>query len=361
MMRSCLVLLAIYAALVAVYAWWLGSVFPAPGKYIGGGFMALIAGGSLGALYNAGVAWREWSLVAAARHSMPWIDGRWTAVTGELQPLAAPVVAPFSGQECALCEYDAALGSRVQLRSGDGQPGSDFVGFLMNGCVVRGTLGDLKLIGFPNLVGFGERLCGSGEAQQNARAFLLGTEFEDMSGLKMMSVFSAIKSAWSDDDGLVRKNIRLCGQTPQQIFPGAWSLAAAQVNPVKAPEADDDLIDEDLDEELEEDEDELDDDVDDSEGERDAGGYVRRERLILKEKRVKIGEKVCAFGIYSGAKRGLTPGGLGADHFIKLVRGKPEAIEAAARGRVWQNIVGGIIGLTVVHAGAYAILLAAAK
>jgi hypothetical protein len=232
-------------------------------------------------------------------------------------------------------------------------------------------VGELRLLGFPNLVGFGERTCYSDEAQQNARAFLLASDFENMSGLKMLSVFSAIKAAWSDDDGLVRKNVRLTSKTPQQLYP---DVAAALGNesswPTRTPEAeldaavadaaDDELDDEDLEDELEDD-DELTDDELEAEDAAQGDQYGLAGRLILKETRVKPGDAVCAFGIYSGDKRGLTPGGLGADHFIKLIRGKPEVIEAEARGRVWKNIVGGILALIVVHAGAYALLLAAPK
>jgi hypothetical protein len=231
---------------------------------------------------------------------------------------------------------------------------------------VRGALGDLKLLGFPNLEGFGERPCTSSEAQQNARAFLVSTDFEDMSGLKMVNVFSAIKSAWSDDDGLVRKNVRLCSKKPRQLFPDAAASQDDAQLPMRTPEAELDVVDDEeleehledveLDEELIDELDEVQDDGEEVRPDRGASG-----RLILKEKRVKVGENVCAFGVYSGDKRGLVPGGLGADHFIKLVRGRPDAIEAAARARVWRNIVGGILGLTAVHAGAWAILSFAPK
>ena len=369
MLRSCLVLLAAYAALFVGYSYWLGTVFPSPGKYIGAGIMALITGGSLGAFYNAWVAKREWSLIAAARHALPWMDGRWTAVAGELHPVEEPLIAPFSGQECVMCEYDVTLANRVKTSDGEGTPGSDFVGFLMNPCVVRGAMGDLRLLGFPNLVGFGERLCSSGEAQQNGRTFLQSTEFEDMSGLKMMSVFSAIKAAWTDDDGLVRKNVRLTLKTPQQLYPEAAAQAEGVQQPVRTPEAEfeasahdatpDDLEDED-DELTEEELAELDAEID-GEIAEERTHYGPAGRLILKEKRVKVGEQVCAFGIYSGEKLGLVPGGLGADRFIKLVRGKPGMIEAESRKRVFQNIVGGVIGLTVVHVGAWFLLQVAPK
>jgi hypothetical protein len=359
MARACLPLLAAYAALFAAYAWWLGHGFPSPGKYIGGGIMALVTGGSLGALYNALVAYREWSLVAAARHGLPWSDGRWTAVAGEIHPVAESLIAPFSGQECVLCEYDVASQHSVRASNSDSdsKPGSDFVGFLMNPSVVRGSVGELRLLGFPNLVGFGERICDSAEAVNNARAFFLSTEFENLSGLKLVTIFSAIKAAWTDDDGLVRKNLRLGKTTPQQLFPSPGDATipmppqpteTALDKPLAAYE---DLDDEDLDDD--------DDDIDD-EGLDDNLAHLRAGLPLLKEKRVKVGETVCAFGIYSGEKRGLLPGGLGADVFIKLVRGRPAEIEQTARSQVFRNLLGGILGLILVHLAGWAVLLAAA-
>ena len=61
MLRSCLFLLICYALLFVGYAWWLGTMFDPPGQFIGAAVVALIVGGSLGALYNALVAYREWS------------------------------------------------------------------------------------------------------------------------------------------------------------------------------------------------------------------------------------------------------------------------------------------------------------
>src|SRR4051812_37805185 len=127
MLRSCLVLLACYAALFCGYVWWLGKMFDPPGLYIGAAVVALIVGGCLGVIYNAWVAYREWSLVAAARHGMPWTDGRWTAVVGEIHPVTEPVKAPFSGEDCVLCEYDVASQQRISSASREegAKPGSD--------------------------------------------------------------------------------------------------------------------------------------------------------------------------------------------------------------------------------------------
>src|SRR5436190_3213288 len=224
MLRSCLFLLICYALLCVGYAWWLGAMFDPPGQYIGAAVVALIVGGSLGALYNALVAYREWSLVAGAERGMPWSDGRWSAVVGEIHPVGEPLTAPFSGEACVLCEYDVASRKRVDAASqnDNNTPGSDFAGFLMNPCVVRGQTGDVRLLGFPNLVGFGEPVCDSASAVNNAREFLTSNPLEDFSGLKLVTIFSAIKAAWSDDDGLVRKNIRLTKTPPEAMFsPGS--------------------------------------------------------------------------------------------------------------------------------------------
>src|SRR5262245_65804204 len=134
MLRSCLFLLVAYALLFAGYLWWLEKMFDPRGVYIGAAVVALLVGGSLGTLYNARVAYREWSLVAAARHGLPWSDGRWTAVVGEIHPVAEPVTAPFSGEACALCEYDVASGSGSS--SDDSNPGSGLRGILRSGVVI---------------------------------------------------------------------------------------------------------------------------------------------------------------------------------------------------------------------------------
>ncbi len=361
MLRSCLILLIAYGLLWAGYAWWVSAMFDPPWLYAGAGVAALLVGGSLGALFNARVAYREWSLVVAARHGLPWSDGRWTAVVGEIHPVAEAMTAPFSGETCVLCEYDVSSGRRRSSSSGgeNDNPGSDFTGFLMKECVVRSQAGDVRLLGFPNLVGFGERVCDSASAVGNARRFLTTTPLEDFSGMKLVTIFSAIKAAWTDDDGLVTKNLKLTKRSPEELF-SSYSERGTEVGSFEgepaeddeeADESDEDGIDSDL-------EDESDEDLD-LDGEDDDEEDLRPGIPLLKEKRVKVGETVCAIGIYSGERRGLVPGGLGADHFIKLIRGKTEAIERQSWISVLGNIFGGIAGLIMVHLIAIGVMAAA--
>jgi len=265
-------------------------------------------------------------------------------VAGEIHPVGEPLKAPFSGEDCVLCEYDVASQHRISSasREDNAKPGSDFAGFLMNPCLIRGDTGDVRLLGFPNLEGFGERTCKSAEAAANAREFLTSTQFEDFSGLKLVTVFSAIKAAWSDDDGLVRKNLRLGKTMPQALFADSATVVSPQQtvgldDPV-ANETDDELDDEEFDDEI-----------------ASGGGGIP----LLKEKRVKVGEKVCAIGVYSGEKRGLVPGGLGADHFVKLIRGRAADVERAARGSTFGRFFGGLVALVVVHAVTFGVMMAA--
>jgi hypothetical protein len=351
-----LFLLIAYGLLWAGYTWWLGAMFDPPWLYVGAGVAAFLVGGCLGALYSAKVAYREWSLVAAARHGLPWSDGRWTAVCGEIHPVAEPVAAPFSGEACVLCEYDVeSRGSSAS--SGEGHPGSDFTGFLMNPCVIRSATGEMRLLGFPNLVGFGEMACDGETGAARARRFFADSPVEDISGLKLVNVFSQIKAAWTDDDGYVRKNLKLTRKSAAEVFSigeaahPRGGLLEDDEEPFDEGEITDESDDSDLEDDLDEDSDLEDDDFDDDDW--PSGGP------LLKERRVRVGEQVCAIGIYSGGRGGLVPGGLGADHFIKLIRGEPEKIAAKSRASVFGHVFGGIVGLSVLHLIAIGVMAAA--
>ena len=64
---------------------------------------------------------------------------------------------------------------------------------------------------------------------------------------------------------------------------------------------------------------------------------------------MKVGEQVCAIGIYNAFKQGLVPGGLGADHFIKLVRGKLEQVERTARSTMLSRLFGHSFAVVTDH------------
>lgn len=351
MLRSCLIPLSLYAALSTAYWWWLRQQFDPPGVWIGAAVVGLIVTLCIGALLNSRMAFREWSLVSSARHDLPWSDGRWTALAGEIHPVGEPLVAPFSGKECVLCEYEVAEKRASSSSDSDSKPGLDFAGFLMNPCVVRTRMGDVRLLGFPNLEGVSEDDFFTSDAVRRARDFLLAAEFEDYSGLKLVGIIRAIKEAWTDDDGFVRKNIRLSRKPPQALFPLDLEADLAKLprelesaDPASTADGDEEDYDE-ADNEFE------DEDLDDETS-------FTSTLPMLKEKRVDVGVPVCAIGVYSGEKRGLIPGGSGVDRFIRLIRGKIDQVESRKRNSAFANLVGGLVVLIIVNAAAYGVMMA---
>src|SRR5688500_4901841 len=122
MLRGCLLSLAFYAALVVGYHYWFTRDFEGYQTWIAAAVAAFVCFCCLGALQNARRGWRDLSLLSEARHGLPLSDGRRVAVCGEIHPVGEPLIAPFSGKKCVLCEYDFA---RLRPSSSEGDPGKD--------------------------------------------------------------------------------------------------------------------------------------------------------------------------------------------------------------------------------------------
>jgi hypothetical protein len=347
MLRGCILSLLFWAALSYAYYHWLDQTFEPPGSVIGGivaGFVVLCC---IGALNNARLAWGVASQVASARGDLQLVDGRKVTVSGTIHPLGEPLIAPFSATPCVICEYDLAGQKRLNPSTDNTNSGSDYTGFLMTPCVIKTTFGDVRLLGFPILEEFPEVQSYGIVAAGHAREFLKSHEFEDRTGLKFVTVLSVFGEIWADDDGLVQKNMKLGKVTLEELFPPSLDddlLRMAQLEE-KYPErfaADHDL---------EDDEDEEDEEDGDEDAEEDPDDDVHFHTPVPKlvEKRVHVGEQVCAIGIYNELKRGLLPP-RGSTTPNRLLRGTAEQIEKRSRAAVWQNIVGGLLGLAIVHA-----------
>ena len=185
MVRGCLIALFLWLALAAGYWYWLDHAFDPPGSIIGGLVVGLIVAGCIGSLINSRISLRDWSLASASLHGLPLADGRIVAVSGTIHPVDKPLIAPFSGKECVLCEYD--LGRRSLGTDPNTNTGADFAGFLMTPCVIRSQQGDIKLLGFPILEGYGDTTCDGFQAASNGYQFVKETEFENRTGLKMVT------------------------------------------------------------------------------------------------------------------------------------------------------------------------------
>ena len=137
---------------------------------------------------------------------------------------------------------------------------------------------------------------------RNAREYIPRTPFEDRTGTKIVTVLSIFGDVWSDDDGSVVRNLQLRQADLDELLPAALAAGGTRqgVSSHGDPESDRELPD------AADDEDDLDDDEDDSELDdvQCAPQYAK-----MTEKRVAVGEPVCAIGTYDEMRRGLIPPG----------------------------------------------------
>jgi hypothetical protein len=344
-LRSCLIPLLLLAALMAGYAIWLDQRFERPAGLIGGALAGSFTYFSLAFINSSRTCWRDARLLATAELDMQLVDGALIAACGTVHPLESPLVAPFSGKECVLCEYSL---TRPRREGEEETAGADFVGFLMTPSVIRSPRGDVRMLGFPVQPAFGERHCHGYNAAWNARQFLATHEFEDRTGAKLMTAVSAFGEVWADDDGRVEKNMRLGKVTVDDIFPpetleGLQRLAEwEKLQTLDGSERADDEG-----EELAEDA------AENAADDEDGPPHLPLPKLA--ETRVGSGEPVCVIGIYSAEHGGLVPPGKGPAN--RLLRGTAAELAASERSKAIRHCFGGLVGLAVVHGVIYLALL----
>lgn len=353
MVRGCTLAFIFWLALAAAYWYWLDHAFDPPGSIIGGFIVGLIVLGCLGSIGNARIALRDWQLTSGSQHGLPLVDRRIVAVSGTIHPIKKPLIAPFSGRECILCEYD--LSRVVETSKGQSNSGSDYVGFLMTPCVIRSPQGDVKLLGFPVLEGYSDLYCTGFSAASNGYQFVKGTEFENRTGLKLVTILSVFDDVWSDDDGLVQKNIRLGKVTAESLFPLDLLERLAARDEARllkeGPEVDETDVEADDENEVEDEED--DEEFDDEEFEKDLAAESGLPRMT--EKRVEIGETVCVIGTYNELQRGLLPK-KGGSTPNRLIRGSAENVAKKARGSMFSRFFGGLIVLAIANAAVFGVM-----
>jgi len=366
MLRGCLGALALLALFIGGYYYWLDTVFERPESIYaacGVGFVAFLA---FGALLNARKSFNDWRLVSTARHGMPAKNGRLVAVSGTIHPLGSPLLAPFSGAECTIVEYDLTSRKRIDGVKDPQTAGSDYAGFLMTPCAIRSPMGEVRLMGFPILEGFNDRECTGYGSARNARDFLTTAQFEDRTGVKMLTLLNVFGAVWSDDDGHVEKNLRIGKTKLTEIFPDKldaeldrfteWeqqnpgeaksyrdlhgSEAFAETGYRSKPSADGFDLEEEPDEE------------DDDEPEVDEAHGFTAAVPKMTEKRVEVGETVCAIGIYDEIRMGLCPP-RGSTKPNRLLKGSADAIEARCRSSLVSNLIGGLVVLLLLNGGVF--------
>ncbi|MCA9023035.1 MAG: hypothetical protein KDA74_22955, partial [Planctomycetaceae bacterium] len=337
MLRGCLFALFFWLAIAGGYWYWFDQIYDPPGSIIGAVCVGLITTLCLGSIMNARTARRDLSLAVAARNGLRLEDGRMLAVGGTIHPVDQPLIAPFSGKECVICEYDIGRpASKPTSQSGETPTPSDYAGFLMTPCAIRTSQGDVRLLGYPILEDIPDAVCSGFDAAKNGYEFLTNTEFENRTGLKVVSILSVFGEVWSDDDGFVQKNMQLRNVQPEELF--SLRMFEQLLDQKQNPETDEDL---DEDEYLDEDE---------IESRGMAFSYSTLPKMT--EKRIDVGEPVCVIGKFNESQQGLLPAA-GSTQPNRLIRGTLEALEKKSRSSFYSRLLGGLVVLIIVNAVVY--------
>lgn len=370
MLRGCLFALFFWIAVAGGYWYWFDQVYDPPGSIIGAVCVGLITTLCLGSIMNARTARRDLSLASASRHGLLLEDGRILAIGGTIHPVDQPLTAPFSGKECVICEYDIGRpASRNTSQSGENPTPSDYAGFLMTPCAIRTSQGDVRLLGYPILEDIPDTVCSGFDAARNGFEFLTNTEFENRTGLKIMSILSVFGEVWSDDDGLVQKNMQLRNVQPEELF--TRDLFEQLLQQKQSPEDHQDQDDEEPQRDSEdypadiymndekrnvhaEDLSEQDDDADADEFESDDLAFSYSSLPKMTEKRIDVGEPVCVIGKYNELRQGLLPEP-GSTQPNRLIRGTLEELEKKSRSSLYSRLLGGLLVLIIVNAAAYGV------
>jgi hypothetical protein len=237
-----------------------------------------------------------------AEQGLPLEDGKEEAVWGPIEPLGAPLQAPFSGRPCVAYEYDAKNPTTVDSRGHERPGGSTLAGFALAPSVIRSSRGDVHLLGFSLLSEFPEKVMQDPGDTERAIQYVGSTEFTEMGLAKIGAMLSTMDDAMSDDDGSVRKDMRMKAAT-------AADFAAC----------------------------------------------------TLTEKVIAPGETVTAIGLWDAAKGGLVPKHRGKSVIVRLLPGGGAAMVAHSQEKPWGILAFALIWAGFAHAIIYFVLTKASR
>ena len=367
---SCLVSLALLAAFTFGYYQWLGQTFEGKELWIGSFVAGLIALFGLGAIYSSFLAWRDASVLSDAIVDMPRRDGKRTAAAGTLEPLGQPLIAPLSGKECVLYEYDIAREVTTTKKGGGTQTSRavDFAGIGKTECVVRSTSSRLRLIGFPDLDSIAEEHFEKDEDRDRAWQYVKFAPLEDASGFSVLHGARDMFRALTGSEDALRKDWRMIAvrNCPWLVPPpktmtepvSLAELSAAIQNEGRSParvgdesiamEQQQDLADDEFDAEDFSDDDFLEDE-DDEEEEDEIRAYLfslRNYRPTLSEKRLEPGKEVVVIGRYDEVRQGLVGG---TSQTLKIYADDLTTVAGRLSRAKWSYLFGGLITLLLVN------------
>lgn len=377
--RGCLIWLMLYAAITAAYRHFLASLYDPPATWIVPLAAGLFTMFGLGALWGGWLALRDVFTLRRAMSGAPLIDGKRGAAIGRVEPVGQPLLTPFGLHACVCYEYD--LRRPTTNSSSPGVMDAGLGGFRAEPYVVRSGSRAVTVFGVPDFSEHPECTVIGWESYVRAREHLANTQFKQMHGANVASLFSTLMEAWADDDGsvdshwqrvagagdwlnapevtewLVKSAEQAALDEQQQAHEGnATGESSSEVRPqhnrppeeeiARDEEVDDDEVDDD-------DEHESDDEDDWDEDEPVGGGALIRSPSLprLVEKYLPVDEQVCLFGVYSAQHDALAPSMTRHAVMLRVLRGQPETVLAKLRNKVRAQFIAGLIVLGIVAGG----------
>jgi hypothetical protein len=285
--RGCLIILALFGALFAIYFAFLTRYFEWPGNLLAAGLGALFGAMGFGGIGHLIWARRDTKAFRRAARHEPLVDGAVVVAAGPIRPLGFPLTSPFGQQPCVAYEYEVVQAAAPASAGRGNSGGADLAGFALAASVIDTPAGGIRLLGFPMLDEFPQTRTPGRELAERARAYAASAPFERVQGIGALQMFAAFDDALADADGVVRKDFRL----------------------------------------------------------RD--DPIPFEQRRLGERIVEVGQQVCAVGRYDAAKRALVPRGATLN---RLWPGTPEKVRAKIVSTARSQAVISLVFFLVSHA-----------
>jgi len=290
MKKSCFGFLVVFLLVGAGYFYLVRRHAPLFGALILALFGAISIVLIISGVKNIFATMKKMKAVNRALQGIPPDDGAIAAAVGTIRPEGAAMTSPVFGKECVIYEYNVFK----DLPQQSGKPVRDIIytGMAMSPCFVQGYSGKVRIFGIPDLQHIQELRSIDTENMARFDAYARGTQFEPAIGMQKLKLFEQLTEVMQDVDGTTRKDWRM-KEAPEN-FTG----------------------------------------------------------IQLAEKIIGVGEKVVAFGKYSGEKQGIINqmGSFGAMNEIFI--GEPDSVGKKIRGNavfllifalVWFSFVNGIV------------------
>jgi hypothetical protein len=262
----------------------------------------------------------------ASKPRSDWRDGELVGISGMIQAQRSPIVAPFSGANCAIVEYSI----KKRVFTDDGSGGSEleiYNGFLMAPCIVQGMLGSVSLVGFPLTVNIPQETFGDDQAYRRAANYLATASVVEKSSNPMTAI-KQLNQVLADDDGQLRADFCNAGETAHITEKDLPLNAPAQTESQELNEQPPTPADE-------------------------IFNNLRNASNILSERALKNGTEVTVFGTYRAQKQALDIGsGLtNLSHTIQL-----GSLSANTSKNIRKAVIASIVWALIVGAGNYFVL-----